>query len=232
MISRKTSPQPSPTPAAPQRPTLASISQRYNELKGRWDTLTARENELFATLRPLVAEVAKAGGYNTAATMPMPPAPEPPKDYRDGIKKLVGDIIPFKRPDAAPVQPVGDLKAKAAAISSELSDIAESKRLLWPELRRESFAASAMLVEALKPEYAAIAQRIVDALLALGAALADQNEFIRDIEAQSASTATLRRIVVNCGGQDPLDVLAVALRCAVEGGHVDPNTIPPELLKR
>lgn len=222
---------PSDTPDA-TKPSLREVAPRYGELHDRWTELVAREDELTARLRPIVARVAKAGGYNTAATMPTPPKPSRPADYKPGIAKLIGDVIPFRKPEPPAANEIGLLRAQAVEISDELAEIADAKTLLWPELRKATFAGSAELIEALKPEYDAIARRIVDALLALGGALADQQAFVREIEAQGATTQTLRRIALDFDGSDPFARIAIALRQAVQHGYVDAAAIPAEIIGR
>jgi len=229
MLNRRDKSLPDTAPPS-TKPTLASVAPRYVELKQRWDELCQREDELTARLRPIVARVAQAGGYNTAAVMPNMQPPPPPAKYPAGIGRLIGDVLPFKRPDAPQPNEIVALRAQAAGLSDELSDIADAKAVLWPELRKATFAGSAELIEALAPEYSAIARRIVDALIELGGALADQQSFVRDIERQGATVQTLRQIRMDHDGADQFSRIAIALRSAVAHGHVAASEISPEIL--
>ena len=65
----------------------------------------------------------------------------------------------------------------------------------------------------------------------VGGALADQQSFVREIESQGASAQTLRQIRIDHDGTDAQGRIAVALRQAVEHGHVDASAIPAEILK-
>ena len=55
-------------------------------------------------------------------------------------------------------------------MSAELSDIIEAKKRLLPALNRARAEASAKVCDAVRPEHAAIAQRIAAALTELGEA--------------------------------------------------------------
>jgi hypothetical protein len=169
------------------------------------------------------------GANSAAATQPSRPAHAPEINYRPGVAAKIGNILPFRPVDATPAPVTDVVTARAAELSAELTDIRDSKAILLPELRRENFAGSALLIARRLPECRAIAERFVAALVALNAAWCDHQAFIAGIERQGASTATLRRLVL--GDSDPARMIAASLRLALEAGHVEIDQIPPEILK-
>ena len=154
--------------SAPVRPSLNTI-EPFASLNTRWAEMTRREDKLTAELRPLVAEIRAAGGYAERGGVPARPSAGP-EGYRPGVAELVADLVPFRRPDPAPVSDLDRRKARAAEISTELANITEAKRRLLPALNRARAEGSAAVCAAVRPDYAAIAQRIAAALGELGEA--------------------------------------------------------------
>jgi hypothetical protein len=215
--------------SAPARPSLNTI-EPFASLNTRWAELVRREDELTAELRPLVAEIRAAGGYTERGGVPVRRA-EGPSDYRPGLREKIADLVPFRRPEPAPLTDIDRLKAKAAEMSAELSDIIEAKKHLLPALNRARAEASAKVCDAVRPAHAAIAQRIAAALAELGEAWNAQTVFLHELAAEGCSTATLRQVVIP-GLDDPLDTIGHALQWAAECNYIDPNAVPPEWLAR
>ena len=136
--------------SAPVRPSLNTI-EPFASLNARWAELTRREDKLMAELRPLVAEIRKLGGYLERGGVPVRPA-EGPNDYRPGLREKIADLVPFRRPEPAPLTDIDRLKAKAAEMSAELSDIIEAKKHLLPALNRARAEASAKVCDAVRPD--------------------------------------------------------------------------------
>ena len=147
------------------------------------------------------------------------------------VAELVADLVPFRRPDPAPVSDLDRRKARAAEISTELANITEAKRRLLPALNRARAEASAKVCDAVRPAHAAIAQRIAAALIELGESWNAQTVFLHELAAEGCSTSTLRQIVIH-DLDDPLDTIGRALHWAAECNYIDPNAIPPEWLAR
>jgi hypothetical protein len=221
--------QKKPAAIAAERPALNSI-EPYASLSSRWADLTKREDELTNTLRPLVAEIRAAGGYAERGGVPVRPA-EGPTDYKPGLRELVADILPFQPREPAPLSALEQQKAKAAEMSRELTNIAEAKRVLLPRLNRARAEASAAVCDAVRPDYAAIAERISSALIELGNAWGAHLVFLRELAAESVSTTTLQQMTIG-DLDDPLATIGRSLRRAVECGYCDPNDVPPEWLAR
>ena len=119
---------------APARPALNTI-EPFASIIVRWAELTRREDELMAEVRPLAAKIRALGGYLERGGVPVRPA-EGPNDYRPGLREKIADLVPFRRPEPAPLTDIDRLKAKAAEMSAELSDIIEAKKCLLPALNR------------------------------------------------------------------------------------------------
>jgi hypothetical protein len=132
------------------RPSLNTI-EPFASLNPRWAELTRREDELMAELRPLVSAIRAAGGFAERGGVPVRPAAGP-SDYREGVAELVGDLVPFERQTPRPLTGLELQKAKAAAISAELDDIAQAKRVLLPKLNKARAEASAKVCDAARAE--------------------------------------------------------------------------------
>jgi hypothetical protein len=215
--------------SAPVRSSLNTI-EPFASLNTRWAEMTRREDKLTAELRPLVAEIRAAGGYAERGGVPARPSAGP-EGYRPGVAELVADLVPFRRPDPAPVSDLDRRKARAAEISTELANITEAKRRLLPTLNRARAEGSAAVCAAVRPDYAAIAQRIAAALGELGDRWTAHLTFLRDLAAEGVSTSTLRQIVIH-DLDDPLAAIGRALHWAAECGYINPNAVPPEWLAR
>jgi hypothetical protein len=107
--------------SAPVRPALNTV-EPFASLNARWAELTRREDELMAELRSLVAEIRERGGYTERGGAPVRPA-EGPSDYRPGVREKIADLVPFRRPELAPLTDLDRQKARAAKISAELADM-------------------------------------------------------------------------------------------------------------
>jgi hypothetical protein len=139
--------------------------------------------------------------------------------------------VPFERPAPRPLSEIERQKARADEISAELANITEAKRRLLPALNRARAEASAKVCDAVRPDYAAIAQRIAAALTELGEAWTAHLTFLRDLAAEGTSTATLRQILIQ-DLDDPLATIGRALHWAAECGYIDSSAVPPEWLAR
>ena len=131
----------------------------------------------------------------------------------------------------APLSEIDRKKAHADEISAELANITEAKKRLLPALNRARAEGSAKVCDAVRPEYAEIAQRIAAALTELGEAWTAHLGFLRDLAAEGVSTSTLRQIVIH-DLDDPLAAIGRALHWAAECGYINPNAVPPEWLAR
>jgi hypothetical protein len=214
---------------APPRPALNTI-EPFASLNARWSELTRREDELTAELRPLVAEIRKLGGYLERGGVPVRPA-EGPSDYRPGLREKIADLVPFRRPEPAPLTDIDRLKAKAAEMSAELSDIIEAKKCLLPALNRARKQASAAVIDTVRGDYAVIAERMAAALIELGAAWHAHVEFLHELTAEGVLTSSLGQMVIG-DLDDPLDTIGRALRWAAECRYIELSAVPPELLAR
>jgi hypothetical protein len=217
--------------SAPVRPSLNTL-EPFASLNVRWAEMTRREDELTATLRPLVAEIRAAGGYAERGGVPVRSAAGP-DGYRPGVAELVADLVPFERPAPRPLSEIDRKKARADKISAELVDITEAKKRLLPALNRARAEASAKVCDAVRAEYAEIAQRIAAALTELGEAWTAHLGFLRDLAADGVSTTTLPQMVLDVvDGRDPLAAIGRALNHAAECRYINPNAVPPEWVAR
>ena len=140
--------------------------------------MTRREDELMAELRPLVAEIRKLGGYLERGGVPVRPAARPERLQARAVASRLPTWCHSPTRRRAPLTDIDRLKAKAAEISAELGDIIEAKKHLLPALNRARAEASAKVCDAVRPEYAAIAQRIAAALIELGEGWTAQTVFL------------------------------------------------------
>ena len=168
--------------SAPVRPSLNTI-EPFASLNTRWAEMTRREDELTAELRPLVAEIRAAGGYAERGGVPVRPAAGP-DGYAPASRSWSPTWCRSAGRTPAPLSDIDRRKARAAEISAELADITEAKKRLLPALNRARAEASAKVCDAVRPEYAEIAQRIAAALTELGEGWTAHLGFFRDLAAE------------------------------------------------
>jgi hypothetical protein len=220
---------------APERPTLRSIAPHWAELVDKWAEMQRREEAILAELAEINPQVAKAGGHSSAESMPrQSPAPQP-TEHPSAVVELLGKLTPKREVRDIPRPAFVGLKARAISLSQELDTIREARDVLLPEIRRAHLLGSAALCRALAPEYQIIADKVCDALLALGEAAVLNEEWLADLRRQGAAFSMLRPVLVRGPDEsgDPIARIRRLLEWAAEGGGwFDAAQIPTAWRKR
>lgn len=118
-------------------------------------------------------------------------------------------------------------------VGAEIAAIDEALTLLQPQLVRAHLEGSDRLWQLLRPEYRAIVGRVCDALIELGRAHVEHEEFLH--RHRSAAKARLRPVhgTGTLGDpREPESELRRLLQWAAECGHIDPAKIPAAEWKR
>jgi hypothetical protein len=211
-------------------PTLGDVAPDWVEAVAKLVGLNARREELIAKIPALKKAMAPGLAlYEEQNIGPPPKAPEPRKASA-GAAALLGSKF---TPPAVLPEPVGQRVppqiSELRKISGEIAQIDEALAFLQPQLTKVHLEGSARLCELLLPEYRVIAGRICAALVELGRAHVEHDQFMK--RHRSAVKAKLRPIHGAGSLGDPRDAaseLRRLLEWAIECGHFSRDQMPKE----
>jgi len=177
----------------------------------------------------------KHQAYDAMKNIPSKAPPPDPTEHPEKITSLLGRLTPKFEKRVAPFKPEWvALKARAAALSDERDAILTALDVIQPEIRREHMAGSAALCRALAGEYGTVAGKVCDALMALGEAAVEHDEWLAGLRKQGAAFGALRPVLVQSPDQfgDPVERIARLLEWAALGGWFDETDIPKSWKER
>jgi hypothetical protein len=145
---------------------IAETHQRYRDILVAHRDLLARQDALLAEAKPLNEIQRKQPAFVTQAPKPKP---QPIKRH-EGAVALIGTLLPEQSAEeiSAPApRPNWEGEGRHREIGRELEAISEALKLLSPELAKARKEYSEKVAAQRGVEYAAIAERIVNASKAL-----------------------------------------------------------------
>jgi hypothetical protein len=216
--------------------TLATVAPEWVKLSTRYQELCALEEELLAKARGQKKNLDGSGLalFSEQNILPIraaaADADKPPRMV--GASKKAAALLGSEyTPDPTPAIPhlahEPKIAKEARELTIEIAAVREAITLLLPQLEKAHRDGSARLCELLMPEYNIIARRACAALIALGLAEIEHQDFMR--RHRSAARSTLRPIQTGALG-DPLDPeskLRILLDWAIEVKHLDAADLPP-----
>lgn len=217
------------------QPTLRSVSPEFAEIDDKLRALNKREAELLAEVQPLNEKASNVGAFHWVYNLAQPPASPPvPIEPSSAAKSLLGRLSPPPRLPEPRKSTSHPMLAKIRELAAELDAVREAIEILGPLHAKAHRAASRALCEQVMPDYQAIASRVCSALVDLGNAQIEHDEFTRSLEARGAVWSWLLPIQDPSLG-DPRDSgseIRRLLSWAAEGGHFDIRKIPENWRER
>jgi hypothetical protein len=232
------------------RPTLRSVAPRWAALADKYAELMRRADEIGAEMAQLlkvervtmrIEEKDPNGKLRGTITVketiplfsselgstPLPPPPVPEPSAK--VVSILGKLLPNNREKPAPVVgPIGERRARVNALTEELEAVREAIKLIEPEIRAAHLEGSADLCRALAPEYQIVADRVTRAIVELGEAAIEHENWLKELRLQGAASSMLRPVLVSALDErgDPIARLRRLLEWAAEGGWFARSDIP------
>ncbi len=224
---------------------LCKLAPRWAEIKTKMLELSERKEALYAELRPLIEMLSRRGEFNSlrvaerAMTQALAAGAPPAKEIKASPRAaaLLGPLAPAPRAPEPPYTPVrGPDRDRFDEIVSEIVVIDEALALLaapMPGKRRSEvedmyLAGCEKYCEAMRPEFDAIVARFCAAVVELGKAKAEYDDFTKD-KLRGIAWTSLRPIdplPLVGDPTDPSSALRLALTLAAEHGHFDLASLP------
>jgi len=241
------------TPAWAQTEPIKAICRlapRWVEIRNKELELGERREALYAELRPLIARLSKdhqfdslAMAINAGRQALESAAPAKAIEASPRAAALLGPLMPAPRaPERPAARPSHPDRPRYDEILGEIAAIDEALALLNAPLpgKRRSEAEDSYLAgcekycEAVKPEFDAIVARFYAAVVELGKAKVEYDEFVRE-RLRGVAWASLRPIdplPLLGDPTDPASPLRLALAGAAEHGHFNLAGLPDAWKRR
>jgi hypothetical protein len=219
--------------------TLRDVAPEWVRISDKVASLCKREDELHAEMRPIQERVKRrrhAADY-TPSSRNRKRAPEIIAASKEAAE-ILGELTPEPRTLPVFEQPVSQDVSRLGKLTDELNAVREALSLLRDvqkgerrsRLEKAHLDGSLKYCEAIEPEYRAVADAYISALVALGRATADHDRFLKD-RLSGVAYARLRPVQTSTGLGDPRDPSSEIRRLltwAAECGRFDLKNFPDD----